>query len=329
MKKILSLPAVLLLLAACSGQQQPDEQHHARVVPVYAFMRDFDTMPDSALAAHLTNDSIEIEAFMRTVSEMPADIELLQGWAASQPVEVFTPAVDSVFTDTATVSTIVGNILHRAAQSGIVLPHRRYATVVYGRPESILFVDSVMLIALNHYLGADYPGYSHWPAYMRNRKTPQNLPCDIAEALTATQMPYAAENEQATALSRMLYEGALAYVKMQLTGCTPAEALGYTPEQYADLLEIESPVWHSIVSQQLLYDTSPSTADRLVAPAPAVNIISPQTPGRSGRFIGYRIVEAYLSSHPDTDAATLLSPEFYTSPQTLVEAAYNPSSTQS
>lgn len=302
------------LLASCSGNKPKPDCDSVHVAPVYRY---FTTShcPDS--------DSIALYAFMRTVSEQPPSAELLDTWASSQAVEVFTPDVDSVFTDTSYVSRSLGCILAQARKDGIRFPDRRYATVVYGRPESILFVDSVMLIALNHYLGAEYPGYSHWPVYMRQGKTPEAMPYDIAEALVGTSYPYMLKGDDATALSRMVYEGALAYVKMRLVPESDlAGVLGYTDAQLRWLRENEQAIWHSIVQRQLLYDTSASTIDRLVAPAPEVSIVSPSTPGRVGRYIGYRIVEEYIKRNPGATPAAMLEPAFYKGNAVLINSEY-------
>ncbi len=307
------IPLIIIgLLAACTGSHTSDAPE-ARVVPLYSYLAT-NSVPDS--------DSIELAAFMRTVSEQPLSPELVEAWASSQVVTVFTPDVDSVYTDSAYMGRMMGKILTNAKAAGLTLPDRRYATIVYGRPESILFVDSVMLIALNHYLGADYPGYSHWPKYMRQVKTPAALPYDIAEALVATSYPYSLEGEEATALSRMIYEGALTIAKMKLSGNDPATALGYSPETMDILDSQEADIWRRMVQAQLLYDTSEATIDRLVAPAPEAGIVGAGTPGRVGRYIGYRIVSEYLGKYPDTTLPQLLDPDFYRGSTVLTKSAY-------
>ena len=104
-----------------------------------------------------------------------------------------------------------------------------------------------MLIALNHYLGADYPGYFHWPAYMRAHKTPAALPCDIAGGPSRPRpTPMRPRGADATLASRLLYEGAPAHAKTLLTGCTPAQALGYTDDAYRQRLADEAMLWHAL-----------------------------------------------------------------------------------
>lgn len=310
MKHLIPL-LIIGLLVACTGKRT--DAPEARVVPLHSYLAT-NNVPDS--------DSIELAAFMRTVSEQPLSPELVEAWASSQVVTVFTPDVDSVFADSAYMGRMMGTILANAEAAGLDLPHRRYATVVYGRPESILFVDSVMLISLNHYLGADYPGYSHWPKYMRQVKTPETLPCDIAEALVATSYPYTLEGEEATALSRMVYEGALTIAKMKLSGKDPATALGYSTETMDILDSQEAEIWRRMVQDQLLYDTSETTIDRLVAPSPEAGIVGSGTPGRVGRYIGYRIASQYLDKHPDATLPQLLSRDFYRGNTALIESEY-------
>lgn len=314
---------IILLAAAglwgCSGNE--NEYAPARVADVYGIMRDYNG-PDSLAARRaLATDSVEVKAFMKTISELPYDTLLVEGWASSRAVEMFTPPVDSVFNGTESLAAGLGKILGRAADEGLELPQRRYAAVVYDRPKSILFVDSVMLIALNHYLGADFEGYSHWPYFMRRTKTPENMPYDMAEALVATSYPFKGNG---TLLSRLLYEGALAHAKQSLAGGDAASALGYDESTWKSLLDNEAAMWHSIVADRLLYDTSQGTVDRLVAPSARVTVLGTEAPGRVGRFIGYRIVESYIKNNPDTTLPQLLAPDFYTSDRTLAAAGYAP-----
>ena len=309
------LPAILL--AACSGEQA--EPVH--VSKVYKFIENFKTTPDDERLSEYLADSVAINAFMKTVSEPPVSTESLTAWADSKAVEVFSPAVDSIYPDVTQFESQLGNILARAKKEGLDFPERQYAAVVYGKMQSVLFVDSVMLIALNHYLGADYKGYFLWPEFIRQNKTPEAMPYDIAEALTGMSYPYKGGT---TLLSRMLYEGALAHAKMLLVPKATVEGvLGYDAETLNWLNENESEIWRGIVAGKYLYDTSVSTIDRFVAPAPKVSLITPEAPGRVGRFIGYKIVSAYIRQHPEVSITELLSPDFYASPKTLADSRYN------
>ena len=286
------------------------------VAPVYAWFEDYE--PGCVVPEALKPG---VSAFMKVIGADTVSDGALRSWAASQPVRVFTPDVDSVFPSLAPVEAGLGAVLYAASEENLSLPRRSYAAVVWGRPESVVFCDSVMLIALNHYLGSDYPGYSHLPVYRRVMKDPSRLPVDIAEALVATEYPYRA-GEGATVLSRLLYEGALNEARLRLAGCSEAEALGYTKDEYNALLEHEEQLWQALVAKQLLYSTLPADAERLVDPAPSTPLLSAMAPGRAGRFLGWRIVRAYLKHHPRTSLTELLSPSFYNSESTLRSSSY-------
>lgn len=316
---IITITTAMLLASCDHGRKEAASQH---IVPLYRMISDYPALDSAGRADLMARDSTIIKAFMSTVSELPVDDELLNLWSASLPVSVFTPPVDSVYPTLTNIEADLGAILANAAAEGLSLPHREYVAVVYGRREAILFVDSMMMIALNHYLGADYDGYSHWPAYMRVYKEPSVLPYDMAEALVATTYRYRTEGADATLLSRMLYEGALAKAKLSIVPDATLEGvLGYDSRTLKWLDDHQKEIWQQIVSRRLLYDTSETTIDKLIAPSPMVTMLAQPTPGRAGRYIGFKIVEAYCRRNKAT-LPYLLSPEFYDSQQTLAQSGF-------
>lgn len=320
------MPVVVLSTLVMTGCADGNRDSASeKIVDLSSLMRDYRYMPESSRCDSLTRYMPEISAFMEVVSGEPLNDSLLVSWSGSPVVSVFTASVDSVYPTMEPLERDLGYILKAAEEQGLQLPRRRYAAVTYGRPEAVLFVDSVMLIALNHFLGPDFPGYSRWPVYRRQEKSPSNLPYALSEALIATRYPYEASPEQATLLSRMLYEGALAKAKLEtVPDATVEGVLGYDKKDFAELTENEGELWRQIVAAGLLYDTSVMTAERLNAPSPAVTVLSSVWPPRVGRFVGYRIVDSYLKKYPETTLAQLLSPDFYNSAQTLAQSAYKP-----
>lgn len=312
------------LLAAGCSRTKPEIVPEP-VADLSSLMRDYRTLPADARQDSLNAYLPEISAFIKVVSGESVADSLLVAWSASPVVTRFTATVDSVFPTLAFLERDLGFILDSARRQGLDLPRRRYAAVTYGRPEAVLFVDSVMLVALNHFLGPEFPGYSRWPVYRRAEKSPENLPYALSEAMIATRYPYQATPEEATLLSRMLYEGALAVAKFAtVPEATVQGVLGYDTADFTLLTEREAELWRQIIAAGMLYDTSSMTSERFTAPSPGITVLSSPWPGRAGRFIGYRIVSSYLKQHPDTTLPQLLSPSFYNSSQTLAQAAYHP-----
>ena len=63
---------------------------------------------------------------------------------------------------------------------------------------------------------------------------------------------------------------------------------------------------------------------RLTQRAPATSMLHPDAPGRMGTWLGMRIIDTYMKSHPDTEPRQLLQKDFYGNLKTLVESGYNP-----
>jgi len=250
---------------------------------------------------------------------------LLRAYSLSPAVRVFTPDVDMVFSDTDTLERQLA-----AVESGFescmpdVVRHN-YCAIVSPYNQSIyLYEDSIVMIALNHYLGADYAGYDgRFHEYEKVLKEPRRIPYDVAEAIVSVSYPFDSRGTVPTVVSRMLYEGALVEAVMRVvSGAAEADALGITHEQYDWLLANEASLWRELVGRRLLYSTSGADARKLLSPAPSTSVIGPQTPGRAGRFFGHRIVRSYLAQHPDVSPVDLLSPDFYLDDRALSQSGY-------
>ena len=322
----------VILLAACTGQGSGHRDIPSRpqeIVPLHRLFYDMRDNPAERWAADFEDHRADYTTFLPLICDVPVPVTdtLMMGWANSMPVGMFTPPVDSVFPDLRPMEETLGAILAAADTFGLDLPHRRYATVVWGKSQSIGFADSMMFIALNHYLGSGHDVYKRWPAYVRASKDSKFLPYDIAEAMIATRYPFCdtIAPEDNTLLAHLLYNGALVYAKMQVVPTADlAAALGYDKVRTEWLLEHEAEMWSALVGRNLLYDTDPRTSDRMLAPGPSTRDLHQLAPGRAGRFIGYRIVDAYMRSHPGTAIHYLLSPEFYANPASLSRADYTP-----
>lgn len=245
-------------------------------------------------------------------------------WLHSTAVEGFAKATDSLAPAVDDVNKSLNHIISAAGKEKLNIARKGYATVIWGKPQSIIFSDSVMLVALNHYLGADFDGYSSMPKYRRLLKNREFLPYDMAEALVATSYPATLESNSPL-INKMIYDGIIAEAKMRLVNhSNPASALGYDESEYQWLTDNEAMIWDKMVGTRLIFDTSETTADRLLSPAPASAIISPECPGRVGRFIGYKIVKSYLDNHPGVSLPDLLTNGFYSLNNPLTEAYYRP-----
>lgn len=252
--------------------------------------------------------------------------EAFRAYSGSAAQRVFGPDMERLLPDISETESQLGALRGNFEQK---LPEVQFParTFGYATPynQSVVIADTVMLIGLNHYLGAGYPGYASFDAYRCRLKEPQRIPFDVAEAVIASAFPYETTAES-TVLSRMLYEGALLYALSEvLPDADDAALMGYTDEELQWARSNEADAWRKMVETEMLYSTDMSMADRLLMPAPATVAVNPAAPGRLGRYFGLQIVRSYMEQNsPARGTAFLLSPEFYASRSTLKNAAFSP-----
>lgn len=183
--------------------------------------------------------------------------------------------------------------------------------VVWPYSQSVAVVDTTVVVALNHYLGPDYEGYASFPEYIRRLKTAERMPLDVGEAWISARYPFPDSVASPTLMQRMAYQGAvLAAVADELQVTDGPLLLGWTPEEWKSAKDNEREAWRRIVGGEMLFSDDPLLAGRLLSPSPATVDVSPDAPGRLGRFVGLRMVRA-----SGTDPTKILVERSYLKPE--------------
>lgn len=171
----------------------------------------------------------------------------------------------------------------------------------------IILTDTLLLIGLDNYLGSDHRFYRGIDRYIANSLDRKYLLRDIALAHATQLVPPPGDR---TFLSQMVYHGKRLYLaKLLLPTNTKAQILGYSEEQLDWAMANEDPIWRYFIERELLYSTDRDLVRRFIEDAPFSKFrleLDRESPGRIGRYIGLRIVEAYASNH-DLPLAEILS----------------------
>lgn len=275
-------------------------------------------MPEDPKALHAAERLFEI-------SRYPELNQFTIGDYAEKPsIREHVKGVESEFTDTERESRALGKIFASMQEQlpEVVIPE--VYTIISPFAQSIFVTDSMLYIGLNHYLGPDYEAYEYFPEYVRRLKVRERIPVDVTEALVRTTYPFRPDTEYPQAVQRLAYEGAVAVSVERLTGSTTRDVLGYTPEQYKWLDNNEGQMWRMLAERQQLFSTDGTVIRSLVDVGPHTSVLSSDSPGRSGRYIGRKLVGAYMDNNSGVTIGQLLSPDFYNDPSLLTKAAYHP-----
>ena len=170
----LSLASIIAIIFSVVGCREV-EVTPVRILPLYKQLEQFSVMDNLQRDSLMHAESAEIKLMMEFLGHDSISDRLIEDWSASNVVRMFSEPVDSVFPSLESLGNSLGLLLENAKSAELDIPDREYVAVVWSSMRSIVVSDSIVMIALNHFLGADFPGYitSKWPKYMNTTKTPE------------------------------------------------------------------------------------------------------------------------------------------------------------
>ena len=162
----------------------------------------------------------------------------------------------------------------------------------------VILADTLLLIGLDNYLGMEHRFYQGIDRYIAKDLDKKFLQSDVAAAFANSLVKYPQER---TFLDQMIYHGKLLYLKDRwMPLASDPEKINYTQEQYEWALANEEQIWRYFVEGELLYNTDQSLGPRFLDPAPFSKFrleLDSESPGRIGRYMGWRIVRAFMSNN--------------------------------
>lgn len=171
MKSIITIiPVTALCICAYSCSQKESDHEPRHISRLDKTMYEYSYSDSIERAKVLDSLFDEISALTEVVGLDSVCDRSVMAWSNSLPVRIFSPMTDSLYSDISGIEDTLGIILQNASREGLNIPERKYATVTWGKDQSIIFNKGVALIALNHYLGPDSKAYDGWPAYKRENK---------------------------------------------------------------------------------------------------------------------------------------------------------------
>ncbi|XZF15052.1 hypothetical protein ACTHGU_02875 [Chitinophagaceae bacterium MMS25-I14] len=181
----------------------------------------------------------------------------------------------------------------------------------------------VLGIGLDMYLGPQFPFYASVgiPGYMTHRLLPQFACVNAMKVLYNDMYPFVTEGRDL--LDMMVQRGKEQYfLEHVLPFADDTLRLGYTTAQLAWCQENESMIYNYFLKKGLFHETKWQDILRYINEGPNSTGMPEQSPGNIGAWLGYRIVEAYASQHPDMPLDKVLAQT--DAQRMLQEAKYRP-----
>lgn len=158
-----------------------------------------------------------------------------------------------------------------------------------------IVTDTINVIALDTYLGADHKFYQGIQSYIKQNFNKSQIVCDLADSYSKT---YNFQSSRKTLLDEMIYAGKQLYFKdIMIPFKSDTDKIGYTQEQLDWANENEAYIWSYFIEREMLYSSNSKLPNRFINPGPFSKFyleLDNQSPGRIGQFIGWQIVKSFI-----------------------------------
>lgn len=183
--------------------------------------------------------------------------------------------------------------------------------------------DSVLIIALDLYLGDDFKIYREigLPQYKVRCMTSKNLPVDVMKTIYLNDV--APQSKKRTLLDYMVDGGKmLAFLDAVMPDVPDTLKICYTSKELDWARTNEKKIWGFFIEQKILYTTGYQTITKFIQDGPFTAGFSKDSPSRLGIFIGWQIVDRFLDKNPDVTLQQLF--KMKDSQEILKKSGYRP-----
>lgn len=191
----------------------------------------------------------------------------------------------------------------------------------YRRP--IQYYDSVMIIALDMYLGSDFDAYRkvNIPHYKTQTFNKEYISVDAANSIAETLIE--PRKPEGRFIDHMIHYGKRLYFKDALLPNTPGHLkIKYTPEQLKWCQANEKNIWTFMVENDLLFSGKYNDFKKLLSPGPFTSEFGKESAPRIGRWVGWQIARGFMNNNPDISLEQFM--KLQNSQKILKQSKYKP-----
>jgi len=169
--------------------------------------------------------------------------------------------------------------------------------------QPIKFVGNNLIIGIDNYLGSNQRVYnkSGFPKYQSKWLIPERIIPDCMTEIASGLLPE--QNKGESLLDNMIYQGKLLYFAQAMQpSITDSVLLKFSKSQYEWCRQYEGKVWGVMIDNQFLFKKEHRLVGKFMNDGPFTTVFSKSSPARTGWYIGWRIVSAYMAR---TDASLI------------------------
>lgn len=176
-------------------------------------------------------------------------------------------------------------------------------TIVSGSKFSgALMDDSTLIIGLDMYLGKNSKFYNGFNNYEKNRYQKEFIVPNAIHTLVDDLLQENGIEEPVSGnlLTHCIYHGKRLYITKQILPNLPDSLIiGYESKKMEWCKQNESNIWAFLIEKEMLFNQEAMIISRFINDSPFTAGMSNESPGKLGRWIGWKIIEKFMKNNPN------------------------------
>ncbi len=177
---------------------------------------------------------------------------------------------------------------------------------------SFIYGNDQLAVGLDMFLGSDYPyqvynpGNSNFSAYLTRTYNKDHL---VSRTMNSLVEDLVGPPPGPRLLDQMIHNGKKRYILSQLLPYAADSVIfEHTGKQMAWLTvpSNEVQMWEVFVKENFLYSSKIREIAKYINPSPTSPGMPLESPGNTGTYIGYKIIEKYMERFPETTLQELI-----------------------
>lgn len=253
--------------------------------------------------------------YMQEILAMDFAGDTSRALADSLLVFLKNPYYQSVFDTTVLVYNNVDDINSKLADGFkhylFYFPQTHIPTIIYylNGPRAFTYGDSLLAIGLDNYMGSDF-WYYHAvqppiPQFLIRRLRKEYIVPNAMEVMATNLFPFADDGKKL--IDELIYKGKINYLLQHILPQTPDSLIsGFSQVELNWLDENETEIWKFYLKNNLLYETDPMVFKKYISDAPNTSGMPPESPGNTGSWLGWKIVQKFMQENPNYTLKSLM-----------------------
>ena len=315
MKKYFFLVLLFISILSCGGKKVPDVSKIQVDIQFIRFDQEIEALKkDSASWESIEKLSKKNPYFTELYFSNLTRIATLKDSAAQGYIKafLFDKDIQELHTEVAKEFTDIEWFKKEVVQAfkyyKFYLPNRTIPNVLtynFGFNNVVVALDSTICISLDQYMGKTSKYYDQMPEYIKYRKEKPYMVSDLMRGWISAEF----DNGQPRLdmLDEMIYQGKTMYLLDKVLPYTEDSIIfGYTANQVKFCNKNEYMMWSFFIEKKLLYTKDFKLVNKYCGEAPFSAGMPDDSPGRTGIWLGWKIVTAFMKNNKNINIEQLM-----------------------